>query len=664
MTIRQQIVFGFGAVMVLVAVMGGLSTVLMDTIQNDIQRYGQAADRADDGREVEGLVTRIKVPVNQWLRSLDANFAHLADEQIVALSNLLTRLGADMKDPTSQAIVADLLRARDSYTEHWKGMQARAAQISEGYGADNALAASINQTLVSSLHGANPTDGSVTDPASRDRIATAAIDFAAADAQFLRFRASENPQALTASLNGLIDVGKQLTALAEQDAAAKATVTKLLGGLGQFQAAVTDAGRRATDRAQYLKDFTAAGTALTDGAHRLQEIATGAAVASRASLISSAGTALYTLLAAAAAVVAIAGAIGFVILRGVVRPIGAITEVIVRLAKGDRLVKVIGLGRQDEIGAMADAIEVFRTSMIETERLAAAETKENGARMQRSQRLDAATKAFQGKVANLVREFSSAADSMRESAVSMSSAAEQTTQQSGIVANASEQATANVQTVAAATEELAASIRQIGHEVAQSAKIANKAVRDTQRTDAAVQTLMVGAQKIGEVVTLIQNIATQTNLLALNATIEAARAGEHGKGFAVVASEVKALANQTAKATEEISGQITQIQDATRQAVTDIQGIATTIGEINGIAASITSAVEQQIEATKEISNGVQQAAQGTQEVTSNIGEVKQAAATTSTTAGQVVEAAKQLSQRAQGLTGEVNDFINLVQAA
>jgi methyl-accepting chemotaxis protein len=232
------------------------------------------------------------------------------------------------------------------------------------------------------------------------------------------------------------------------------------------------------------------------------------------------------------------------------------------------------------------------------------------------------------------------------------------------VANASEQATANVQTVAAATEELAASIRQIGHEVAQSAKIANKAVRDTQRTDAAVQTLMVGAQKIGEVVTLIQNIATQTNLLALNATIEAARAGEHGKGFAVVASEVKALANQTAKATEEISGQITQIQDATRQAVTDIQGIATTIGEINGIAASITSAVEQQIEATKEISNGVQQAAQGTQEVTSNIGEVKQAAATTSTTAGQVVEAAKQLSQRAQGLTGEVNDFINLVQAA
>jgi methyl-accepting chemotaxis protein len=362
--------------------------------------------------------------------------------------------------------------------------------------------------------------------------------------------------------------------------------------------------------------------------------------------------------------VAIAGAIGFVIMRGVVRPIGAITDVIVRLAKGDRQVEIVGLGRQDEIGAMAGAVEVFRSSMIETERLAAVETKDNAMRLQRSQYLDIATKAFQGKVANLVREFSSAADSMRESAVSMSTAAEQTTQQSGIVANASEQATANVQTVAAATEELAASIRQIGYEVTQSAKIANKAVGDTQRTDAAVQTLMAGAQKIGEVITLIQNIATQTNLLALNATIEPARAGEHGKGFAVVASEVKALANQTAKATEEIGGQILQIQDATRQAVTDIQGIAATIGEINGIAVSITTAVEQQIEATKEISRGVQQAAQGTQEVTSNIGEVKQAAATTSTTAGHVVDAAKQLSQRAEGLTGGVNDFIKLVQAA
>jgi CHASE3 domain sensor protein len=138
-SIRQQIVYGFGAVMVLVAVMGGLSTVLMETIQSDIQRYGQAADRADDGREVEGLVTRIKVPVNQWLRSLDSNFAHLADEQIVTLSTLLSRLETSVKDPTRRAIVADLLRARDGYSEHWKGIQSRAAQISEAYNADDAL---------------------------------------------------------------------------------------------------------------------------------------------------------------------------------------------------------------------------------------------------------------------------------------------------------------------------------------------------------------------------------------------------------------------------------------------------------------------------------------------------------------------------------------------
>jgi len=659
MTIRQQIVFGFGAVMALVAVMGGMSAILMDQIQNDIQGYGRAADRADDGREVEGLVTRVKVPVNQWLRSLDTNFVKLADDQIAALSTLLTRLDADVTDPARRAITADLSRARDGYTEHWKGIQARAGQITEGYAADDTLAAAIGQSMAASLR-----DAAIAEPGSRDGLAVAALAFAAADAQFLRFRASENPKSLAASLDGQAAVSQQLSALAAADESAKPAVQKLLGDLGKFQAAVADAGRRAADRSQYLKDFTVAGTALTDGAHRLQESATGTAVAARAALLHNASAALFDLLAAAAAVVVVAGAIGFVILRAVVRPIGAITEVIVRLAKGDRGITVVGLGRKDEIGAMAGAIEVFRTSMIESERLTAAETAENDARLQRAHRLDDATTSFQGKVANLVRQFSTAADDMRDAAGSMSAAAEQTTQQSSLVANASERATANVQTVAAATEELAASSRQIGHEVAESAKIASRAVADTKRTDAVVQTLMVGAQKIGEVVTLIQNIATQTNLLALNATIEAARAGEHGKGFAVVASEVKALANQTARATEEIGGQITQIQDATRQAVTDIKGIAATIGEINGIAATIAAAVEQQSAATREISRSVQEAAQGTEEVSSNIGEVKRAATSTSSTAGQVLDAARQLSKQAEGLTGEVNDFIALVQAA
>jgi len=268
------------------------------------------------------------------------------------------------------------------------------------------------------------------------------------------------------------------------------------------------------------------------------------------------------------------------------------------------------------------------------------------------------------KVSAVVKNVSAAATEMRSTAESMSATAEETSRQATTVAAAAEEATTNVQTVASASEEMSASINEINRQVAQSAEIAGKANAEAERTNSTVQGLADAAQKIGEVVDLISEIAEQTNLLALNATIEAARAGEAGKGFAVVASEVKNLANQTAKATEDIATQVSEMQSVTGDAVGAIRTIAETIGEINQIAETISTAVGEQGSATQEIAENTQQAASGTQQVSSNITGVTQASGETGAAAQEVLTAADELSKQAEALNGEIEVFIKNVRAA
>jgi methyl-accepting chemotaxis protein len=357
-------------------------------------------------------------------------------------------------------------------------------------------------------------------------------------------------------------------------------------------------------------------------------------------------------------------ACAFLIGRGIARPLTAMTAAMRKLAAGDKTVEIPARDGKDEIAAMAEAVDIFKQNAVTADRLAAEQAAENEAKLRHTRHVDALTTAFESKVGLLVGALAQAAREMEATAGSMSATAEEASQQSATVAAVSEQTSANVQTVATATEELSASTQEISRQVAQSASIAGKAASDAKHTDATVQALAAGAQKIGDVVKLISDIASQTNLLALNATIEAARAGDAGKGFAVVASEVKALANQTGKATEEIGSQVTQIQEATKQAVAAIQAIAATIGQVNEIAAAIAAAVGQQNSATHEISRNVHEAARGTQEVSSNIAGIKQTATDTGAAASQVLGAAQNLSRQAEELTGEVKSFIADVQAA
>ncbi len=361
--------------------------------------------------------------------------------------------------------------------------------------------------------------------------------------------------------------------------------------------------------------------------------------------------------------VSIALGVGFsvYVTRLITRPLSAIVAFSQDVAGGNLKGKMT-LERKDEIGILSKAI----TTMVDTLQQSFEQNKTLAAQAETEKRrtMNELADSFDASVRNIVQTVSSAATEMQASSGVLTGIAQQTAHQADDAANASERSTVNVQTVAAAAEELSSSISEISRQVGTSSQISTTAVVQAQKTDILVQGLAESAQKIGEVVSLINDIASQTNLLALNATIEAARAGDAGKGFAVVASEVKNLANQTARATEEIAAQISAVQQATIDSTTAIGEITSIIEQINEVTGSIAAAVEQQSAATQEIARNVQEASSGVQEVSSNIAQVNQASNESGQAAGQVNLAAKELSQQAEILMSEVGSFIDRVRTA
>ena len=656
---------GFALVLVLLAIVATIGYRGVRTGESVLQEYAVVADNVQKTSVVERDVASLRRSV--FVYYTNGSTVHLAGsrEIVKALDEDLTNLRKATIDPEVTGKIEGIHQNVRTYGSQFEEVvilrDRREKQFAETIGVSGIQIRANLQNIASVAKQNGDMDGAYAAGLAVDKLMGARVSafrFLASPTQKIKAETETRIAELLQSATELVEV------LAEP--ASKELARDIVSLVGNYRDGFAEVAN-AAEKADGLVNgtMTQLGGNISNLAGEIMELQQESLAAMRTRANEAFDLAIELALVVAATAMALGVIFAWLIASGITKPVSAMTQAMATLADGNTEVDIPARGNRDEVGQMAKAVQVFKDNAIDKIRLEK-EQEENERRATEEKRRTMETMAsnFEASVGQVVSQVSSAATEMQSSSESMSATAEETTRQAAAVAAASEQASANVQTVASAAEELTSSISEISRQVGQASEIATSAVREAEQTNAKIQGLAEAANKIGEVVALITDIADQTNLLALNATIEAARAGDAGKGFAVVASEVKNLANQTAKATDEIGTQIAGIQTATKDAVAAIESITKTIAKIDEVNSSVASAVEEQGAATQEIARNVEQAAAGTQEVTTNITGVSQAANDTGAASEQIKGAANELSQQSEMLRSEVEKFLSSIRAA
>jgi len=654
-SIRAKIMIGFAGVLLLSAVTMAGAYFGYERILDGFGVYRVSMSESDYAREIDSSLSAYQSNARYFAMAGTREAEAAAEEARRRLEQTITAARTETSTLSWQQSIKELFESYRAYTDSFNKVLALWSEI----GRSGAMLEEQARAVRSALSDTNASQGDVEAiDGLRDRFETVDLLVVAGLKRHDATLAQGAAQRLDA-MRDLIDRG----AWRSMDVIGEKT---LAGRLAAYNEGVVRVGASAQEIDRLLAGMWALRHGLSGAAASLKRVALAEQAEAEKKTSEQIGSGQSVVVALALASIAIGLALSFAIGRGIARPVISMCSAMTELAKGRHEIVLPGLGRRDEVGKMAGAVEMFKRQAIErTEREAAEiEQRNRSAAEQRRSELTRFAGTFESAVGDIVNDISSSARQLEVAASTLSRTAEATGELTTAVVGASRESAGSIRSVAAAAEELSVSINEIRAQVRNSNDISENAVQQARDTDLRIAALSDASHRIGDVVKLITAVAEQTNLLALNATIEAARAGDAGRGFAVVASEVKSLASQTARATEEIGSHIQGMQQATGESIAAIKTIAGTIGEISSISGSIATAVDQQTATTQEIARSAQHAASGTGQVSTNLEHVNREATETGAAASAVLQSARGLTEASQRLRVELDSFMANVAAA